>query len=301
MGTTSLRMTSTPLKKDQTEMQATASLLLSRLTRIGLLCLTLAAVSGFSFSWRSSAPELWEGWEVHDNANSAKIDHSTWDSLLKRYVTKGRQDVNLFGYGKVSRQDRERLDEYIKSLAALEITAYSRSEQLAYWLNLYNALTVQVILQHYPVKSIKDIDISGLLANGPWGKELVEVEGEKLSLDNIEHEILRPGWKDPRIHYGVNCASIGCPNLQPDAFTGASVDDMLTAGAKQYVNSPRGLSIRNGRVTVSKIYSWFAYDFGNSKEGVMRHLLKYASAERAHQLKTAGDIHDTRYDWALNE
>lgn len=173
--------------------------------------------------------------------------------------------------------------------------------QLAYWINLYNALTIDVVLKHYPVKSIRDIDISGILADGLWGKELVIIEGEKVTLDDIEHQILRPIWKDPHIHYGVNCASIGCPNLLNTTFTGKNVNTLLDKGARAYVNHHRGLSIRNGKVTVSKIYKWFAYDFGNSEKGVIKHLTKYATPERAAALKKAGGISNTIYNWSINE
>ena len=115
----------------------------------------------------------------------------------------------------------------------------SRDEQLAYWINLYNALTVKVILDHYPVKSILDIDISpGWFSIGPWGKKLVAVEGVEISLDDIEHRILRPIWRDPRIHYALNCAAVGCPNLLREAFTGATAE-VLLAVVPGGMTSPR--------------------------------------------------------------
>ena len=109
-------------------------------------------------------------------------------------------------------------------MSDLTITDYNKKEQLAYWINLYNSLTIKVVLEHYPVKSIKEIKLSGIFKPGPWKKELVIIEGKKLSLDNIEHDILRPIWKDNRVHYAVNCASIGCPNLQNSAFTAKNSD-----------------------------------------------------------------------------
>ena len=137
--------------------------------------------------------------------------------FLAQHLRTGEDGIARIGYGAVSDEDRKSLDAYIAALAGHPGSrrALNRAEQQAYWINLYNALTVQVILDHYPVESIRDIDISpGLFADGPWGKKLVTIEGEAVSLDDIEHRILRPIWKDPRIHYAVNCASIGCPNLQ---------------------------------------------------------------------------------------
>jgi hypothetical protein len=269
-------------------------------SRLVALVSVLLLVSGFGFS--SRAPQAWEDWAVHNDADTRVIDHGAWSGLLASYVKPGSDGLNRFAYGAVTPEGRQALKDYISGLSAVEIIGFNRNEQLAYWLNLYNAVTVKVILDHYPVKSIKDIDISGFLKDGPWQKELVSVEGTPLSLDNIEHDILRPIWRDPRIHYGVNCASVGCPNLMSEAFTGASVDAMLDANARAYINSPRGVLVEtSGSVSVSSIYSWFAYDFGNSEEGVMKHLLQYAEPALARKIREANDLSDTHYDWALNE
>lgn len=273
----------------------------AKLLRSAALVAVLFATSGFLNNWSSSQPELWEGWDSHNPKNTKPIDHSAWGALLKKYVKTDKTGMNLFAYGKMTAADKKALKAYIAELSKIEITDRARNVQLAYWLNLYNALTIDVIAEHYPVKSIRDIDISGLFADGPWGKALVKVEGEELTLDDIEHQILRPIWKDPRIHYGVNCASIGCPNLLKTPFTGKTAEAQLDKAAYEFVNHPRGLKIKGGKVTVSKIYEWFAYDFGNSEKGVMQHLLKYAYPERAALLKKAGRISDTAYDWSLNE
>jgi hypothetical protein len=266
---------------------------------IGLVTLLLV-VSGFGFS--SRAPQAWDDWAASNEADVRVIDHSAWSGLLASYVKPGKDGLNRFAYGKVSPSDRQALKSYIDTLSRVGITSFNRREQLAYWLNLYNAVTVQVILDHYPVKSIRDIDISGFLKNGPWQKELVSVEETPLTLDNIEHDILRPIWRDPRIHYGVNCASVGCPNLMSEAFTSANVDALLNANARAYVNSPRGVLVKaNGEISVSSIYSWFAHDFGNSEAAVMSHLLEYAGDDLAAQLRKANSLTDTHYDWALNE
>ncbi len=136
---------------------------------------------------------------------------------------------------------------------------------------------------------------------GPWGKKLVAVEGETLSLDDIEHRILRPIWRDPRIHYGVNCASIGCPNLIATAYTAENMDSLLTENARAYVNHPRGAVVEDGALTVSKIYSWFDEDFGGNEAGVIAHLRDYAGPELLARLRDIDDVADYEYDWALND
>jgi hypothetical protein len=259
---------------------------------------------GFGSGERLFAPsaELWARWQAHDRESRATIDHGAWDRFLKRYVVAGEQGMNLVDYRGVTAIDRESLGGYIALLAAVRISRFNRTEQLAYWINLYNALTVKVVLDRYPVETIRDIDISpGLFADGPWGRKLVTVEGEEISLNDIEHRILRPAWRDNRVHYAVNCASIGCPNLRRMAFTGATVDGMLTQAARDYVNSPRGVSIRDGIVTVSKIYDWFYEDFGGSDKDVLNHLMQYAEPHLRRRLAQIGEIHDVAYDWRLND
>jgi hypothetical protein len=257
-------------------------------------------VSGFGFS--SRAPQAWENWDQSNPQDNRVIEHGEWALLLTKYIKPGKAGLNTFAYGKVSAADKAALKNYIGSLEAIEVTGYNKNEQLAYWINLYNAVTIRVVLDHYPVKTIRDVDISGFLKNGPWQKELVTVEETPLTLDDIEHAILRPIWKDPRIHYGVNCASVGCPNLQTTAFTGKTASAQLDAGAKAYINSTRGIVIsKRGNASVSSIYSWFAHDIGNSEGGVMQHLLKFANPDLAEKLTKAGRLSDTHYDWSLNE
>ncbi len=245
--------------------------------------------------------ELWERWTAHDPAATATIDHAPWQRFLDAYLARHASGVNRLGYDNVTAQDRTVLAAYIDGLAALPITRYSRAEQQAYWINLYNALTVQVVLDHMPVASILDIDISpGLFADGPWGRKLVTIEGEAVSLDDIEHRILRPVWRDPRIHYAVNCASIGCPNLQGEAFTAANAERLLQAGARDYVNHPRGARVADSGLEVSSIYVWFQEDFGGDEAGVIAHLQHHAEAGLREKLAGVRVINGHDYDWALN-
>lgn len=251
----------------------------------------------------NAAPDakLWPYWQQHDPASTRTVDHRPWADFLERYVRPGDDDVNRVAYADVSPADLAALSSYVQDLAALPIRSYDRDEQLAYWINLYNALTVRVILDHYPVDSIRDIDISGFFADGPWGADLLTIEGQDLSLDDIEHRILRPIWQDPRIHYAVNCASIGCPDLQPEPFRAATVDAQLEAAAEEYVNDPRGASVAGGELVVSSIYDWFEADFGASEAGVIRHLKQHARPDLAKALERFRSIDDDRYDWSLND
>jgi hypothetical protein len=246
--------------------------------------------------------ELWDKWQAHDDTSTASIDHGAWDRFLQNYVRVGQDGIARIPYAGVSTADRAALAGDLSRLAALPISAYSRRRQFAFWVDLYNELTVKLVLDRYPVSSIRNIAISpGLFSAGPWGKKLITVEGEPLSLDDIEHRILRPIWRDPRIHYAVNCAAIGCPNLQPSAFTAANSEALLEKAAKDYVNHPRGVAVGGGRLTVSSIYVWYEADFGGTETGVIEHLKRYARPELAGVLAGIARISGDRYDWALND
>jgi hypothetical protein len=272
---------------------------------------TLFAV-GITFGWLGVANaqifgppknDLWPRWEKNTAADTRTIDHAAWDAFLAKYVdAKHPSGINRVNYKAVSPEDRKSLEDYLGRLQAVPISGYNRNEQKAFWINLYNAETVKVILDHYPVTSIRKIKIPpGLFSIGPWDGKVVTVEGEKLSLNDIEHRILRPIWKDPKIHYAVNCASLGCPNLSPVAYTGQNVEHLLTQYAADYVNHPRGASFRSYKLKVSSIYVWFQEDFGGSTAGVLTHLKQFAKGDLAKQLQDYDDGLDHDYDWNLNQ
>lgn len=246
--------------------------------------------------------ELWERWTRHDPAGTLSLSHRQWDEWLSRHVRTAEDGIARIAYGKVDTVGRTALEAYLAQLEAVPVDALSRTEQLAFWVNLYNALTVRVVLDHSPVDSIRDIDISpGFFADGPWGRKLAKVEGIELSLDDIEHRILRPIWRDPRIHYAVNCASLGCPNLQARAMTADNAAVYLDDGARDFINHPRGARIEDGKLYTSSIYDWFEEDFGGSDVGVIAHLRHYARPPLAAALKRISRISGDSYDWRLND
>jgi len=266
--------------------------------------LVLLACAGFATFERLLAPdaELWERWSAHDAASTLSIDHGDWDGFLSRNLVPGPDGATRVRYAKVTAADRSLLDGYVKSLTATPISRCARDEQLAYWINLYNALTVRVVLDHYPVASIRDIKLSsGLFAAGPWDQKLVEIEGEEVSLNDIEHRIIRPIWRDARVHYALNCASIGCPSLAPKAFIAETLDARLNEAATAFVNSPHGVQIAAGQITVSRIYDWFNEDFGTNDAAVFEHILKFASPELRAAMLAIGKINNVAYDWTLND
>ncbi len=273
-----------------------------RAAAAALLVLSALPVSAGS-ALAAPKADAWPRWEAHVAGSERAVDHDPWDAILAEVVTLGDDGVARVDYPALTGDSlRGQLDGYIAQLASTPVSELDRAEQQAYWINLYNALTLQVMRDHYPVDSIQDVDISpGLFSSGPWGAELIAVEDEILTLDDIEHRILRPLWRDPRIHYAVNCASIGCPNLQGRAWRAATLDADLEAAATAYVNHDRGFTVDDGDLVVSSIYDWFIADFGGNDEGVLRHLAQYARPNRQAILQSARRISDHRYDWALND
>ena len=223
-----------------------------------------------------------------------------WTQILQRYITQDG-DLNRFDYAALaaSSSDMKALAAYIDDLAGQTPSTMSRNEALAYWANLYNALTVQVVAENWPVKSIKEIK-SGRFTAGPWKRDLVTVEGRTMSLDDIEHGTMRKQYDEPRIHYMVNCASIGCPNLKASAWDAETLEQDMDAGARAFVNSPRGASVSGGKLTVSSIYDWFSEDFGDNDAGVIAHLKRYANADLKAQLDGITKVSKDQYDWGVN-
>lgn len=223
-----------------------------------------------------------------------------WGDILERYTKDDGESLNRFDYATLSAtpEDMALLNAYIEHMAEQTPSTFSRDDAIVYWANLYNALTVQVVAQNYPVKSIRKIK-SGYRA-GPWKRELVSVEGSALSLDNIEHDILRPTYQTPLVHYMVNCASIGCPNLKSTPWQSATLATDQEAAARAYINSSRGAKISNGRLQVSSIYKWFKADFGGNTAGVLSHLNKYADIDLQVALEGRRKIDKYTYDWAVN-
>jgi hypothetical protein len=233
---------------------------------------------------------------------------SAFDDLLDRYVIPGSDGINRVDYARWQAHlaDRTALAEYLAALALKRPSTMARNEAFAFWANLYNAATLKIIIDNYPVRSIRDIksksglfDVKALL--GPWRTRIATVEGRPVSLDDIEHEIMRPTFKDPRIHYAVNCAAIGCPNLGPRAFRAETLEKDLDAAARAFVNHPRGArSGPDGVLRVSSLYKWYREDFGGTDAGIVAHLQQYAGPGLVAKLQRVSRIDDD-YDWSLNQ
>lgn len=236
----------------------------------------------------------------------AAPDQAGYDRLLQQYVVAGADGVNRVQYAawKANAPDRAALDAYIASLEATSISKLSRDAQFAAWVNLYNALTLKVVIDHYPVRTIRDIKSTGVFGPkallGPWATKRVTVEGVHYSLDDIEHGVLRAKFRDARVHYALNCASYGCPNLQRRAWRAESLPADLDAAARDYVNHSRGVALEANGLRISSIYRWFQADFGGSQAAVLAHLSQFAQGPTADALAKQPKILGDSYDWSLN-
>ena len=267
--------------------------------RIVLLALV---ISGVTPALAAPASELIPFWDDSEPASQLTVDHTPWQALLNKYLDDQHPSgINRFDYAGVSSVDKETFRAYLEYLQNLEPRQLNLPEQKAYWINLYNASTVFLIVaDEREVNSIREIK-SGFFTAGPWSKKILMVAQQELSLDDLEHGILRPIWQDNRIHYAVNCASLGCPNLLRTAFTSDNTEGLLEQASRDFVNHPRAASVNSGgRLVLSEIYNWYKVDFGDSLAGIAAHLKKYADPDLTAQLNTAKSV-SYDYDWALNK
>jgi len=269
-----------------------------------LLFAVLPLVMGQTWIERAFLPNV----ELHDRrwtevaeAPTVVLDHGAWDEFLGRYVAADGDGVHRVAYGRVSGADRAALQGYLDALQATPVGALTRDQQLAFWINLYNARTVALILDHYPVESIRDIN-QGLFSPGPWDIDLLRVDGVALTLNDVEHRIIRAIFDEPRIHYALNCAAVSCPNLALTAWRAEGLDAALSEAERGYVDDPRGVRITaDGELVLSKIYGWFREDFGDGEAAVIARLAGVAAPELAAELRQRRRVDDYVYDWALND
>ncbi len=220
------------------------------------------------------------------------VDHAIYAELLHKYVRNGQ--VSYDGL----KQEEKKLDQYLAVLESVDPQSLPPNERFAYYANAYNAWTLKAILGKYPkIDSIKEL---GIFNTGPWKKKIVRLNGQVLSLDNIEHDILRPQFKDPRVHFAVNCAAYSCPPLPSEPFVGSRLDVQLDEATRAFVNNPDRTYLDGSTLYVSKIFKWFAEDFNDDPYAF---ILRYAQGSFKRELMDRRDnlkVKYLPYDWTLN-
>lgn len=220
-----------------------------------------------------------------DQVAATPPSHQVWDGLLKKYVTAAGK-VNYKGI----KSEMGSLNSYLELLQKNTPTSsWAPKEKMAYWINAYNAFTVKLILDNYPLSSITKL-------NKPWDTAFIQIGGKSYSLNDIEHKILRPTFKDPRIHFAVNCASVSCPKLLNQAFTAAKLESQLNRQTRAYLNNKQENEIGTDALKLSKIFDWYKDDF-KASGGVASFVNKYSSVE----VSKDASISYQNYNWGLNE
>jgi hypothetical protein len=228
-------------------------------------------------------------------------DHTSLTQLLSNSVVRhGHQ--TLVNY-KLIKKDPSKLNKYIKGLSEItkeEFTSWSRDKQLAVLINGYNAWTIQLIIKHYPVSSIKNI---GSLFTSPWEKKFIQWLGDEVSLDYIEHELIRKNYDEPRIHFALVCAAMGCPPLREEAYKASNLNSQLSDASKNFINdkSENRYEIKKDKLIlyVSSLFDWYGKDFG-SRENLINYITEAMSIKNKIQYKTV-TVNFLDYDWSLNE
>ena len=224
---------------------------------------------------------------------AATVNHGIWAELLGKYVTPDGVDYTGF------KKEEGRLDQYLKVLEGTDPEKLGRNEHYAYYINAYNAWTIKLILSDYPgVSSIKDF---GTIFKSPWQKKWVRVNGDAITLDHVEHDILRPRYKDPRVHFAINCSAVSCPPLRPEPYLAQTLDQQLDDATRSFINDADSYRLEGHTLYVSRIFKWFSEDF---KKDALGFYLQYAESGLKQKLTQNKDrirVKYLHYDWSLND
>jgi hypothetical protein len=226
-------------------------------------------------------------------SRAATVNHEIWADLLGKYITPDGVDYSGF------KKEEERVDQYLEVLENTDPEMLPRNEQYSYYINAYNAWTIKLILSGYPgVKSIKDF---GTILQSPWQKDWVRVNGKIITLDHLEHNILRPRYKDPRVHFAINCSAASCPPLRPEPYLAQTLDLQLDDSTRSFVNDADSYRLEGNTLYISRIFKWFSEDFN---EDALGFYLQYAEddfKEKLNRIKDRIKIKYLHYDWSLND
>ena len=231
-------------------------------------------------------------------SNTYAFDHQhpLWNKVLQTHTKKENNQV-LVNY-KELKSNTSTLNEYLKTLEVLtkeEFKTFSTKEKLSFWINAYNAYTLKIVIDHYPVNSIKEIK-SGWFSSGPWSKEFIPLFKDRISLDHIEHEVVRKQFNEPRIHFALNCASIGCPSLLQVAFTASKLEEQLEQSATHFLKNKDKNFVEGSTLHVSKIFKWYGDDFDSQFGSFVNYIIQTLNLP-----KKKYQTQYNNYDWKLNE
>jgi len=237
--------------------------------------------------------ELEESEQLIDSINSPETKiiaepHKIWDQLTRKHIS-SEGKVNYAGF----LADKKELMQYLTELKELhpELATWNKNKRLAYWINMYNAVTVQLVVDNYPVASITD-----LKSGKPWDTELIELSGIAYTLNVIENKIIRPKFNEPRIHFAVNCAAKSCPKIMNKAWTEHNLERALTSQTSAFLENKEQNTLKEDEIIISKIFEWYKADFGSSDEGIIKFINSYSNKN----INANAKVSYNEYDWTLN-
>ncbi|MCR9178443.1 MAG: DUF547 domain-containing protein [Alphaproteobacteria bacterium] len=240
-----------------------------------------------------------DDWTAFRAGASTEVDHRSWALFLDRHTVEGADGITRVGYATVPYTDRELLEGYLKALASTDTARLDRSEQLAFWINLYNALVVRLVLDHVIVSSPDEIDL-GLFSAGPKEATLLRIGGRPVSLNGIKRQALRPVFRDPRWHYALCDGALGGPSLRRTPYTGVEIDRALQDSAIGYVSSPRAVTLQGGAQVLNALWRRNMADFGGTLAGVLAEIRLYVDGDIRQALSVSRETH-WQDDRRLNE
>jgi hypothetical protein len=258
-----------------------------RVMRIALPCLLAASLLAPSIARAAEPP-----------------DYTPWQNLLSKYYDPAKG----MNYKGLKEHDKATLDQLRQKLAAVDVNSLAKPDQLAYWINLYNVTTVATVVEHYPVDSIRDISTDPIIRLNVFKKPAAQTKAGAISLNDIENDKIRTGFKDPRIHFAINCAAKSCPPIRTEPYAGARLNEQLDDQARRFLTGPHGVRLEKDGgeldVHVTKILDWFKDDFETWGGGRIAFVRKLLPADKQKQLDAARgktDLEFDDYDWALND
>lgn len=231
-------------------------------------------------------------------------DYKLWAELLQKHY----DPMRGMDYKGLKEKDKAAFDRLRQQMAAVDTNFLSREDRLAYWINLYNISTVGVVVDNYPVDSIRDLSTDPIVRLNVFKKDHVQTKTGRMSLNDVENDKIREGFKDPRIHFAINCAAKSCPPIRPEPYVGAKLKQQLDDQTRKFLNGPNGVRLEKKGSTLvvhtTKIMEWFGDDFEKWGGGVLPFLRRYVTRDKEAQIAAAGnqvkiEFHD--YSWDLND
>jgi hypothetical protein len=272
--------------------------------KFGTSVFTLLALSFVFIPIVNAAPkaELIAFWDDREPLSIQQVDHSAWQDVLTAYVDDQHvSGVNRFDYASVTAADALKLKNYLRYLQLLEPRQLNDEEAKAFWINLYNAILVDKIVSAYESGSMRAVNrlMNGGVDSRAWNRTEAEVVMQEISLNDIEHGILRPIWKDPRVHFALSTSTLGGASIQKTAFDGENNEGLLEKAKVEFMQHPRAVRVQGNRLILSSVFDWYAADFGSNTSEVLTYVRDNTSdATREAILGFSSPSFD--YNWDLN-